>query len=68
MRGSTVHPAAVFYVNLLSHPDVWDRLTLKSSQKLIDGMEDWVPHDELPPEYDKLVMARDRLRREGGRQ
>lgn len=57
-----MHPEAVFYVDLLSDPAVRARLTEPAGcNDIIDQMEEYIPHSELPAAYDWLVSHRNRL-------
>ena len=47
---------------LLVDPALQAKLTLEGCQRLIDQLEEDVPHDELPECYDWLVARRNQLR------
>lgn len=51
--------SVLFYENLLDDPDVRKRIkTVADCQELIDQMEDAIPHEDLPPCYDWLLLRR----------
>lgn len=52
-----------YYDYLLSLDSTWDDiLTVAAANRLIDEMEDRIPHHQLPPCYDRLVEYRNKIK------
>lgn len=62
MDQTSISRNVAFYTELLSRPEVRDRIaTVEACQELIGQMEEYIPHDQLPPCYDWVVKRRNSL-------